>query len=419
VVELLLFPSGNDTNFLIGIKGAPLRIQSCTALRSEESPGYGEVKTRWLNDRPALLALRPDWEALLANSASDTIFLTPEWTAAWLEAYGHEHDLRALAVYRGEVLIGLALLSIRPGPGPALLGVRTLAFATDGSEDSDYLDLISWRGEEETVVKATMTALTAQRRDWSLLRWNEIPEASPHLAPLRRWLAVAGWYVEEAPVPCAYVALPDTWDAYLKMLKPRMRTKVRSLLGRMDARADASFDLCDNPDGLPARLQSLYALHRSRWELRDRVGIFEDPAKRAFYENMSRAFLERGWLRLYGLRIGDAYVAQQFCFERNGVISLLQEGFDKDWAEQGVGNALRAHVFRDAIGRGVSVYDFLAGVTPHKLSWGAAQKTSLRLTAAPPGLHGTTYFTARRTARWGKRQAKTTLRGLGLYRPPS
>jgi len=52
--------------------------------------------------------------------------------------------------------------------------------------------------------------------------------------------------------------------------------------------------------------------------------------------------------------------------------------------EHGIGNVLRAYVFRDCIDRKVSVYDFLGGVTPHKLSWGAEVKKSLRITAAPP-----------------------------------
>src|ERR1700730_16110488 len=43
--------------------------------------------------------LRAQWDALLAASASDTIFLTREWLTAWWTAYGSPGDLRILLAY--------------------------------------------------------------------------------------------------------------------------------------------------------------------------------------------------------------------------------------------------------------------------------------------------------------------------------
>lgn len=382
-----------------------------TDIRNKAEPG---VHIHWLTDPASLFAISGEWEAVLADSASDTIFLTPEWTSSWLHAYGAAHEVRALAVYRGPTLSGLALMSVRRGEQRGLPGARTLAFAADGSADSDYLDLIARCGEEETVVSAVLSAIAEAHGAWHFLRWREIPDSSPNLPLIREWITKAKWHVAEQHVPCAYVPLPSTWDAYLKDLKPRMRTKIRSALRKMSERSDVVFDRCSQEADLPERLRSLYVLHHSRWELRGRDGIFLDPAKRAFYESLSRSFLRRDWLRFYSLRVAGSYVAHQYCFERNGILYLLQEGFDKTWAEEAVGNVLRAHVFRDAINRGVRVYDFLGGVTPHKLSWGALQKQSIRLEAAPPGPYGTTFFASRRFARWGKDQVKALLRRAGL-----
>jgi CelD/BcsL family acetyltransferase involved in cellulose biosynthesis len=131
---------------------------------------------------------------------------------------------------------------------------------------------------------------------------------------------------------------------------------------------------------------------------------------------MSVAALRRGWLRFYSLRIDGEFVAHQFCLERDGVMSLLQEGFDVRLADRGIGNALRVLVFREAMERGVAVYDFLAGVSSHKLSWGAVQKNSVCITASPPGPKGRAYFALRQARAWGRRQGKRTLTRLGLYR---
>lgn len=359
-----------------------------------------------ISDRHRLHAVHAAWRALLARSAADTIFLTPEWTQAWLDAYGDGGGLCTVAVYRGTALIGLALLARRRAALREWPLRERLCFAADGSADSDHLDILAAPGEAATVVETVMARLDALPGTWHALAWNEMPASSPVVPALTRWFDAHGWWRETQTVPCARVDLPDTWDGYLKMLKPRMRTKVRGLVNTADAEPDLVFDRCTAHADLPARLASLYALHQARWALRGRDGIFTDPAKRDFYERMSRAFLANGWLRFYSLRWRDQYIAHQFCFERNGILSLLQEGFDTDWSDKGVGNTLRALVFRDCIARGVAVYDFLAGVTPHKLSWGAHETHNLRLLAAPPTWRCRAYTGARAGVRWSRRQAE-------------
>jgi CelD/BcsL family acetyltransferase involved in cellulose biosynthesis len=359
-----------------------------------------------ITDRSALRALHAPWCDLLGSSTADTIFLTPEWTEAWLDAYGEGDGLRTVAVYRGETLIGLAPLALRRARRREWPLRRRLTFAADGSADSDHLDIIARRGDEAAVVETVMAQIEAVRDPWQALALNEVPEGSPTFAALDAWLASRGWWQEGHVVPCARIDLPDSWAGYLKQLKPRMRTKVRSLLKAADGDPALVFDRCADATDLPARLESLYALHHSRWALRGEAGIFTDPAKRAFYARMAPVFLERGWLRFYSLRVGGRDIAHQFCFERDGVMSLLQEGFDADWAAHGVGNTLRALVLRDCIDRGVAVYDFLAGVTPHKLSWGARETHNHRLLAAPPGARPTGYAVSRRGWHWAKRHGR-------------
>jgi CelD/BcsL family acetyltransferase involved in cellulose biosynthesis len=153
-------------------------------------------------------------------------------------------------------------------------------------------------------------------------------------------------------------------------------------------RYDRLTDLAD----LEARLGSLYDLHERRWEAEGKSGVFRSEEKRAFYALLSRRLLERDRLRLYSLRVGDDYVAHQYCFEYGNRMYLLQEGLDPEWFEHGAGNALRAHVFQDCIARGIEVYDFLGGVTAHKVSWGAETVWSARVTTGPPSLKNRILF---------------------------
>jgi len=335
-------------------------------------------------DANALLRSGPAWNRLLRSSAADTVFLTWEWVISWHEAYGGNRPLRIVVVAEGNDWIGIAPLVERRFVSEAGLAFRALGILGDGSGDSDYLDWISLRGREPDVVGAVTRHLAESPGAWELLLVNEIPETSPHVPLLRDAAREHRWSFESRAVPCARARLPETWEGYLAGLKPRMRTKVRRVVRSLVEEQGARFDRVERAEELPERLTSLYDLHNRRWQAEGKHGVFEGASKRAFYESLSARFLERRWLRFYSLRVGDRFVAHQYCFEYGKTMFLLQEGLDPDWFDHGAGNALRALVFRDAIEGGLTSYDFLSGVTEHKRSWGAEEHRSLRLLIGRP-----------------------------------
>lgn len=322
------------------------------------------------------------WTDVHRSAARPSPFTTWEWTSSWWAAYGGGRSLLVLLVRRDGNLIGIAPLFQHTGRGPGLVRHTAVRLVGDGSFDSDYLDFISRAGDEATVVDAVLRWLDGVRDGWDVLEWNEIPADSPHLPHIQAALRARRFYVEGDTVPCSVVRLPTRWDDYVTSLKPRMRTKVRALLRDMEARR-ARLDVVGDEQHLPAALDSLFTLHHGRWKLKGQDGVFVGEPKRIFYRIMASAFLRTAALRFYSLVIDGAHVAHQLCITHGRDVYLLQEAFDAGHEEAGVGNALRALVFKDCIERGFESYDFLAGVTPHKLSWGAVTKASVRIAAGP------------------------------------
>jgi CelD/BcsL family acetyltransferase involved in cellulose biosynthesis len=325
----------------------------------------------------------PAWEELLRSSASDSPFLSPAWLRPWWEAYGAGRTPALIVARRGREPVAIAPLQVTTERYRSRLPARTLRFFGDGTEDSDYLDFIVPRGEEPSVVPAVWAWLRRSSR-YGVAQWNEIPESSPTLPIVRALAARDGALLEEDRVGCVVAALPETWEAYIAALKPRMRTKVRSLRRALEQEHRVELAVA-GAETLAPTLESLFTLHEKRWATRGETGVFAAPAKRDFYHRMAASFLERGALHLATLLVDGAPVAHQCCLRHGDAAYLLQEGYDPAWEERGVGNVLRAMVIERMIGEGVRAYDFLRGVTSHKLSWGGAEKESVRLTLRGSG----------------------------------
>jgi peptidoglycan/xylan/chitin deacetylase (PgdA/CDA1 family)/CelD/BcsL family acetyltransferase involved in cellulose biosynthesis len=324
--------------------------------------------------------LEPQWNELLRESAAATVFLTWQWVTAWWSAYGQSDELWILtAVDETGALRGIAPLR-RHTVQRYGQSYRTIEFLGDGSNDSDYLDFIVARGFEEPVMGAFARILEEELKRGVILRLREMPSASPTYAFLARFARTHIW--TEYPVPCAVVRLPDAWDGYLKMLKPRFRTKVRSVLRHFEDRSDVRFGFCESTSEAKRLLPILFDLHTRRWNHDGQPGVFGWDRKRQFYSDLSPLLLERGWLRFSWLEWKGRILATQYGFVYDHTYLHLQEGYEPAAEHWNVGVALRAWTIREFLGQGVREYDFLAGVGRHKTDWGAEVKESRQVLVA-------------------------------------
>lgn len=201
------------------------------------------------------------WNSLLTESSSNTIFLTWEWLEAWWNNYGRDRALFVLSAWEGDSLEGLAPLFLdrfrRWG------AKRTcLRLIGDGSHDSDYLDCIGRRGRENEVIAAF---LECQRSRWDCLEFHGTLECSPCLAALMNFARGKSWTISSEPIPCATLSLPRNWNNYLRLLKPRFRTRVRTTLSYFEEKIGATPVPCGDSREIEQWLRILFDLHTRRW----------------------------------------------------------------------------------------------------------------------------------------------------------
>lgn len=332
-----------------------------------------------------LQPLAARWNQLLSASSSDTLFLTWEWCEAWWKNYGAARPLFVLAAWEEDRPLGIAPFYVdvvRRWGGKW----KCLRLVGDGSHDSDYLDCFAERGREAEVVRAFLDYLQAETTEWDWLESYATPAGSACLNALTTAARERGWQFAAEPIPCATVSLPSSWDEYLAGLRPRFRTKLRSCLAELEQQLRSLPKECGSEQELDSWLEELFDLHARRWSTRGQSGVFGNSAKRAFYRDISRSMLHRGWLAFHRLDWAGRPLALQYGFRYRSRFYLLQEGYDPGFENQRPGMALRTWLMRHWIEAGLEEYDFLAGVTPSKMEWGSREKTSLRVVLAPPSM---------------------------------
>ncbi len=328
--------------------------------------------------------LRREWEALLGESDSDTLFLTWEWLRTWWRHLGEGRRLHVWAFRRGGELLALAPLAASGGLSGRLL--PRLGFLGTGTVGSDYLDVIVRRGAEPLVADALAGEL--ERRSTSL-QLRQLAE-TPRLGLLLGRLAVRGWRIERRRTDvCPFIRLEGhSWDSYLSGLGPEHRYNLKRRLRQLEREGEVRFERVTSDERRGAVLAALVSLHHERWRARGGSQAFGDPAVLAFHDEISRLALDRGWLRLFALHIAGRLAAALYAFRYRRIFYYYQLGWDPRLGARSIGLVTLGLAIRSAIEEGAAEFDLLHGSEAYKFQWATETRDLLGADAYPPTVVG-------------------------------
>ena len=320
-----------------------------------------------------------EWDALAA--AAGHVFATPEWLRTWWRHHGAGR--RPLVGLAGA---GGSLRAIVPMYAWWRHGVAVLRFAGHGP--SDRLGPICAPADAADAVSATLAA--APLRSFMLL--------AEHVATrdgLGRLAGARRLYREPSP---ALRFEHDSWDAFLAARAANFRQQVRRYPRRLAEHGELSFRLAADGDRLDRDLDTLFALHRARWDGAETPFL----SAAAFHREFARLAFDRGWLRLWFLEVDRRPMAALYGFRFAGAESGYQAGRDPGFAGGQVGFVLLAHAVQAALEDGMREFRFGRG--------GSAYKE--RFATSDPGIE--TYGLTRGAAASGMLSAALALRGRSL-----
>jgi len=331
-------------------------------------------------------SLREEWNALLERSSANGVFLTWEWIRTWWTHLAERHQLSIAAIRSEGRLVGIAPLAIRPAAIKRLFLFSCGEFLGSGTAGSDYLDLIVEKGSEEAVFEALAPDLARANR---MLEFGQLKSGS-QAARFAQFLERRGWRSGTTKVgTCPLIDLHGhTWTSYLTSLSSEHRYNVKRKMNSLAKHFEVTFERVENEIQLGPVLAVLIDLHKKRWLEHGDSDAFHTTGHEAFHREFTRLALQRGWLRLYVLRLNGQAASAVYALRYGTTFSFYQSGFDPQYAKQSVGLVAMAYSIKAAIEEGAEEYDFLHGTEAYKFHWANGSRDLERIQLHPPGLNG-------------------------------
>ena len=373
-----------------------------------DAPG---ISVERIADVPGFEALRDEWGELLESSDADCLFLTWEWLSTWWKHLAGDRRLAILALRHGGKLVALAPFCLRPPSLSRRRPLTVLEFLGNGCVGSDYLDLIVRRGYESEARRAFVSALANERL---VLDWTQLRRGSCAAAGVAADLGARSWSVSETVTnTCPFIPLAGmSWESYLATLGAEHRYNFHRKFKRLNRDHSVQFEQVHTGEQCRESIDLVMELHNMRWRGRGGSDAFDTPGLVAFHREFSQIALQRGWLRLYVLRLDGKPAACLYGFFYGGTFYFYQSGFDPAYHKESVGLVSMGLSIESAIEEGAEEYDLLHGNEEYKSHWSRQSRDLGRLELYPPGGMGSVCRRSAELERAARRFARRVLSGM-------
>lgn len=331
------------------------------------------IKVRVISDDQCFQNIHNQWDNLLGRSSLNSVFMTWEFLFLWWQAYKYDKQLLIILVYDNNTLVGIAPLYKMSARQFGLRKRVHLEFLGGSETFFEGLDFIIESGREREITTIFFDYLFGVSDiHWDILNLTSVRETStiyPHM--MNYLLQKHCPAITYAKRDCLVAQFPETFAEYLSTLSKGTRDKLKYYSRKMFKLPDIKFEVANVALSSKESFASFVRIHQLRQVSKGNEGSFRESRKNYlnFHENLINHISELGWCYFFFLRSGEQVIAGMYCYCYKNNMYGYALGFDPTWEEYRPGNVLRLHAFEYMINNHIKSYDFIRGVTPHKLQW--------------------------------------------------
>jgi CelD/BcsL family acetyltransferase involved in cellulose biosynthesis len=326
------------------------------------------------NHQGPLISLASEWSALVDERHPGAPFRTFAWISSWWNAFSTGREPMVLLARRGKDLAGVLPLYCER----TTLGGQRLRLMGDGIVGSDYLGAIA-RGEELAEVSRAF-ASHLRALDPDELQLDDLTGEDPLIE------ALGDEVLREPRYRCPFVRPASSFADYISDLPEGAGQQFRRRRRWLVKFADYRIEELSTPREVEHGLETLFRLHRMRWELEGGSDAIDGPRTEAFHRSAGRALAELGWSRVYLLHAGGGPRAALYGWRHADRFAFYQAGHEPSWRPRSVGTVLLGEILERVFEENLDEFDFLRGDESYKLRWATGWRETVRARYIGSGL---------------------------------
>jgi CelD/BcsL family acetyltransferase involved in cellulose biosynthesis len=339
------------------------------------------LRTQVLCDLESLGEIHRDWDDLAVELKKP--FCCPAWMVSWWRhAAPPDGRLRAIAVWEGAALIGVAPFYAQPRWG-GVAEYQLLAGATTAR-----IEPLARRGRERDVASLASRALRRLQPRPTTISLDGIERAS-------RWpaLLTTAWPSDSRPLLQREMSMPaptlsllgTTFDEWWQRRSSHFRREFRRRRRRLEGQG-AVFRLATADEDLERGLKAFASMHYDRWRWRG-GSMALNPMMEAMLKDVARELVPHQRFRLWQIEIDQKIVSSQIFVGAGGELSYWLGGFDDAWSAFGPSIQAIVPAIEHAWSLGDERIDFGAGGQSYKYTFADGEDAIHSVTIVPPGPH--------------------------------
>lgn len=325
------------------------------------------MSTNLLGSFEDWVSLRDEWNELVADSVSPSIFLTFEYLSiAWRTFHSQTSELFLITIRNTEGgLVGIAPFrsSIRKHGGFSL---KVIEYVT--TWETDKLYIIAKQGLEDSCWEEIFSFFQSNPKKWDLIQLVELPNHLAGINKIRRLFCSPSYRcnVAEGPSgPC--IDLTVTWDEFCRRHK-KFRTKLNRLKKLPDGYEIITYD---DPKTIAVGIDRYIEIESLSWK-KGQHGLRKNDAHLAFYKEMIPALAQKGRVVIRILVTGDKLVAGDISYTFNDTVYFQHTAYNEEFANYSPGAMLTGLAIKEYLDKAYKLGDCLCGFAAHINPWSSS-----------------------------------------------
>ena len=359
-----VFPPAGSRRTSRTAVSSDMRDSPLSALEASASSG---LSVRTVTTIDGWSELATEWNQLVAQSVTDSVFVTFEWLSSWWQCFASPGDsLHIVMAFRGAELCAAAPLLKRRERRGRISVVSLRSLTNVHTPRYDWL----WRKDDSRAIRSVIEAV---HRDsgWDTMALDYVPSDSPTLRALEAFVSGSRYRANNEPcMSSPWIPISGAWADYYGSLSTKLRSNTRYAERKLGEMGTLALTEVRGGAQLAAALRQAYLLEQSSWKGTEGTAIADHPGEERFYSEVAASASERGWFRLFFLELDGRPIAFDYCLDHRQTCNLVKIGYEPTLGKHSPGNVLRMQVLERLFEEGRhDQYDMLGAASEYKLRW--------------------------------------------------